>query len=230
MKENTPCKLVADHLEDLILSGQLLPRERLGETDMAERFAVKRHVIRDAFKILESKGLIEIKRYKGARVTSLSMKEISDVFDIRINLERFAYTLALDHMIEEDYVHLAEIADKFMSHVDTGDIDELSRLNTEFHNIIYKRADNIPLLEIINDLHIRLYITRFAAWDKRENIEKSGKEHYEFIDALRRKDLTLLNELAHRHIYNSKIAYEQRISKIAPLALREKEMAFHADE
>ncbi|MCG8529457.1 MAG: GntR family transcriptional regulator [Desulfovibrionales bacterium] len=229
MKENTPCKRVADHLEDLILSGQLLPRERLGETDMAERFDVKRHVIRDAFKILESKGLIEIKRYKGARVTSLSMKEISDVFAIRINLERFAYTLALDHMREEDFEALEEVANTFMGHVDTGDIDELSRLNTEFHNIIYKRTDNFPLIEIINDLHIRLYITRFAAWDKRENIEKSGKEHFEFIEALRKKDLAVLNELAHCHIYNSKIAYEQRVSRIAPLPLREKEVALHPE-
>ena len=67
MKDCTPSQSVADHLEDLILSGQLLPRERLGETDMADRFSVKRHVIRDAFKVLESKGLLEIKRYKGAR-------------------------------------------------------------------------------------------------------------------------------------------------------------------
>ena len=224
MTEYPPCKLVADHLENLILSGQLLPRERLGETDMAERFSVKRHVIRDAFKILESKGLIEIKRYKGARVSSLSMKEISDVFDIRINLERFAYTLALHNMREEDFETLHEKASVFLENVDSGDIEKLSKLNTEFHNIIYKRADNIPLLEIINDLHIRLYITRFAAWDKKENIIRSGQEHFEFIEALRRKDIDVLNDLAHRHIYNSKIAYEQRISKIAPLALCEKEV------
>lgn len=226
MKDCPPSQQVADHLEDLILSGQLLPRERLGETDMAERFAVKRHVIRDAFKLLESKGLIEIKRYKGARVVSLSMKEISDVFDIRINLERFAYTLALDNMREEDFADLEAIAQTFLDSVDTASIEELSRFNTEFHNIIYKRADNIPLLEIINDLHIKLYITRFAAWDKRENIIQSGKEHLEFIDALRKKNLDVLNDLARRHIYNSKTAYEKRVSQITPLALCEKEVGF----
>ncbi|SIO29124.1 GntR family transcriptional regulator [Halodesulfovibrio marinisediminis] len=225
MKDSSPCQQVADHLEDLILSGQLLPRERLGETDMAERFSVKRHVIRDAFKILESKGLIEIKRYKGARVVSLSMKEISDVFDIRINLERFAYSLALNNMREEDFAELEAIAQKFMDSVDSS-IEELSRLNTAFHNIIYKRADNIPLLEIITDLHIKLYITRFAAWDKRENIIQSGEEHFEFIEALRKKELDVLNDLARRHIYNSKIAYEKRVSKITPLALCEKEVGF----
>lgn len=226
MKDCPPSQSVADHLEDLILSGQLLPRERLGETDMADRFSVKRHVIRDAFKILESKGLLEIKRYKGARVVSLSMKEISDVFDIRINLERFAYTLALNNMREEDFEGLESIAQKFLDSVDSANIEELSRLNTEFHNIIYKRADNIPLLEIINDLHIKLYITRFAAWDKRENIIQSGEEHLEFIEALRKKDLEVLNDLARRHIYNSKIAYEKRVSKITPLALCEKEVGF----
>lgn len=226
MKDCPPSQSVADHLEDLILSGQLLPRERLGETDMADRFSVKRHVIRDAFKVLESKGLIEIKRYKGARVVSLSMKEISDVFDIRINLEGFAYSLALNNMREEDFADLETIAQKFLDSVDTASIEELSRLNTEFHNIIYKRADNIPLLEIITDLHIKLYITRFAAWDKRENIIQSGEEHLEFIDALRQKDLDVLNDLARRHIYNSKIAYEKRVSKITPLALCEKEVGF----
>ncbi|WP_027362128.1 GntR family transcriptional regulator [Halodesulfovibrio aestuarii] len=224
MKNCPPSQLVADHLEDLILSGQLLPRERLGETDMADRFSVKRHVIRDAFKVLESKGLIETKRYKGARVVSLSMKEISDVFDIRINLERFAYSLALNNMREEDFSELEAIAAKFLDSVDTANVEELSRLNTEFHNIIYKRADNAALVEIINDLHVKLYITRYAAWDKREYILQSGEEHLEFIEAMRKKDVDVLNDLSRRHIYNSKTAYEKRISKITPLALCEKEV------
>ena len=58
-------------------------------------------------------------------------------------------------MREEDFADLETIAQKFLDSVDTASIEELSRLNTEFHNIIYKRADNIPLLEIITDLHIK---------------------------------------------------------------------------
>ena len=55
-------------LESMILTGVFQPRERLVELKLSEELGVSRFWIRDAFKILETKGLIKVIPYKGAVV------------------------------------------------------------------------------------------------------------------------------------------------------------------
>jgi DNA-binding GntR family transcriptional regulator len=55
-----------ERLENMILTGAFQPRERLVELNLAKELEVSRFWVRDAFKILETKGLIEVIPYKGA--------------------------------------------------------------------------------------------------------------------------------------------------------------------
>jgi len=59
-------KQVANALEEEIVLGWLQPRERLIEEDIASRFEVKRHVVREAIAELERMGLVERVQNKGA--------------------------------------------------------------------------------------------------------------------------------------------------------------------
>jgi len=62
----------------MILTGVFKPRERLVELHLSEKLGVSRFWIRDAFKILETKGLIKIIPYKGAVVCDLYEQEIEE--------------------------------------------------------------------------------------------------------------------------------------------------------
>ena len=68
-------------MENMILTGLLQPRERLVELKLSEELGVSRFWIRDAFKILETKGLIKVVPYKGAVVCDLDEQEIENIFE-----------------------------------------------------------------------------------------------------------------------------------------------------
>ena len=74
---------IADTLVNEIIRGTLLPGERLQETAIAERFGVSRGPIREALRIVEKEGLIEMRPRYGSFVAKLSASEVRDIFEVR---------------------------------------------------------------------------------------------------------------------------------------------------
>ena len=77
---------IAESIGGAILRGELDPGERLHEQDIAERFSVSRGPAREALRILERDGLVQIHARRGARVTELTVDEVEEVFEMRAAL------------------------------------------------------------------------------------------------------------------------------------------------
>ena len=82
------------------------------ENDLAQKLGASRHWIRDALKILETRGLVKMVPYKGAMVSDLTEKEINEVFQVRVVLERLSYRLACDNYKKTDGRRLRKLADR----------------------------------------------------------------------------------------------------------------------
>jgi DNA-binding GntR family transcriptional regulator len=74
---------IADTLVNDIIQGTLLPGERLQEIAIAERFGVSRGPIREALRIVEKEGLIQMRPRYGSFVAKLSEAEVRDIFEVR---------------------------------------------------------------------------------------------------------------------------------------------------
>lgn len=74
---------IAKQLGQAILEGRHAIGARVGEQAVAEMFSVSRGPVRDALRILERQGLIEIQARRGARVRHLSHNEVADIFNVR---------------------------------------------------------------------------------------------------------------------------------------------------
>jgi DNA-binding GntR family transcriptional regulator len=79
-------------LREEILTGQLVPGERLIEEQIGQRFAISRAPLREALRSLAQQGLVEHIPRRGTRVTELSPVEIDQLFAIRLVLEEHAIT------------------------------------------------------------------------------------------------------------------------------------------
>ena len=77
-------------LQEEIVLGRLPAGARLIEEDLAERYKVKRHVLRDAFTELERIGLIERRRNRGVTVRQLTPDDVHQIYAVREILERAA--------------------------------------------------------------------------------------------------------------------------------------------
>ncbi len=203
--------------ENLILTGQFRPGQRLIETELAKRLDTSRYWIRDSLKVMAEKGLVKIIPYKGAIVADLSVKEIEDIFVIRVALERLAIQLAVENFSSEDLRHLKQLADRFEAAYEQDDIQRMIQSNAEFHDFIFTKADNPKLMQLIVDMRLRLHIVRYAAWSSPEVLAQIVKEHRVILSALKNKDFDTLFEVSEKHISYSKKYYLAQLKTIAAM-------------
>ena len=168
---------------------------------------MSRFWIRDAFKILETKGLIKLVPYKGAVVCDLDEQEIEDIFEVRIELDALATRKAAENVKKSDINFLKRMAKQFEESVRSGDLGDMISANENFHDYVYELSKNQTLVQMINQLKVRGHILRYHAWSSPETIQRIQKEHRLFIKGLENNDLDLLDDLARRHIRYSKDSY-----------------------
>ena len=79
--------LVQAELERLILSGELVPGERLPEVALAARLGVSRGPLREAFRMLEEAGLVRTEKNRGVQVRDVPLDEAIEIFDLRAAMD-----------------------------------------------------------------------------------------------------------------------------------------------
>lgn len=77
---------IAKQLGQEILQGRYAPGQRIGEEAVAAQFATSRGPVRDALRILERQGLLEIRPRRGAFVVELALDDVADIFNVRCAL------------------------------------------------------------------------------------------------------------------------------------------------
>ena len=93
-----------------IVEGHLRPDERLVEQRLAEDLQLSRTPVREALRMLQSEGLVRFEPNRGARVRSLTVADIADLYELRGRLEAMAAELAATRATPEDRAAL-EAAD-----------------------------------------------------------------------------------------------------------------------
>lgn len=79
---------LAAHIGERIVADRYRPGERLLEQDLSVEFAVSRGPVREALRLLEREGLVQIHARRGARVADLTEQEVRDIFEVRAALFR----------------------------------------------------------------------------------------------------------------------------------------------
>jgi DNA-binding GntR family transcriptional regulator len=83
--QTLPERIAATIAEDIV-SGRYAPRERLVEAALVKAYGVSHGPVRDALRILQSSGLVHCHPYRGAQVTTLSVREVQEIYQVRAAL------------------------------------------------------------------------------------------------------------------------------------------------
>lgn len=204
-------RLIA-RLENMIVIGKLQPRERLVEADLASLFKVSRAWIRDALKILETKGLVKMTPFRGATVAQLSEAEIEEIFQIRVVLERLCNRLALKNFRGEHAEQLRHLANRIKHAYKKNRFAEMLEANAEFHNLIAEIAGNKMLIGMLKQLRSRFHLFNTFAWSSPELVQQILHEHERYIEAFEKGEIKPLNRLAESHISYSKDLYLKQLN------------------
>jgi len=189
---------VLGSLREAILSGDFKPGDRLVEGRLAERFGVSRNPVREALKALGNEGLITIRAGRGAVVTELSESEAADVVELRAALEGFSARLAARRLEPVAGEALARVLAKGEKAASLGDLEELHRLNDEFHGQLANAGSNRVLADFMRTLRAKTHWL-FASVS-RARAEESWREHAAILRAVLDRDEEMAALLASRHV------------------------------
>ncbi|MCC6681282.1 MAG: GntR family transcriptional regulator [Phycisphaeraceae bacterium] len=203
-----------------LIAGNLPAGSRVSEIRIAQKASISRTPIREAFRKLESMGLLEQIPNRGVFVKSLSTEEYEDMLDLRELLEGFAARKAAARITPSEiarletccHVHLELAFEARKTRSDKLDLHQILQsleADATFHKTILDSSDCTQLISIMDNLSIAsLVLARLIPEDLDQNpaerYERVYREHSQIVDALRRADSNEACRLAMEHIHRKK--------------------------
>jgi DNA-binding GntR family transcriptional regulator len=200
-------KSIEKSIEEDIVLGRRLPRERLIEQDLCDLFRTHRGDVRLALFELEKKGLVERIPNRGAMVRGLTPKEVREIYAVREELEAMAVRIIPFPAGEEDIERLEELQRHHTAAVAAGDLLTVFYSNLSFHQVLFGLCGNACLIETIELLAQKVYGIRFYANAFPESLDRARLDHLDMLDALRASHRDDLIALTRRHLKPSPEAY-----------------------
>jgi DNA-binding GntR family transcriptional regulator len=204
---------VYKRLKASVLNGTLSPNKRLIEEKLAEEMGTSRTPVREAIQKLEKEGLIHKLPRGGFAVSVVTDADIEEVFGIRSILEGYAGYLATSRAADEDIQALEETVTKQEKFLAEKNLEEVIRLNTEFHEILYGAAKSTKLLSLISDLRDYIYRYRLIILRYEGMASISIGDHKEMIELMRARNTKQVEKLVRKHILRGMDLIKKKIKE-----------------
>ena len=177
------------------------PGTLLNEAQLAADLGASRTPVREAISRLEMEGFVKIMPKKGIYVTDISLNDVLQIFQTRIEIEPIAVRLAAPHLPREE---LLAFCGKFKG--EAPDIQNGFRSDTAMHLFIIEHCGNryiIDMMHRIFDENTRVII---SSKQNQVQIHDARLEHLDILNSLLDKDTERAIALMQSHIENCRKA------------------------
>lgn len=233
MQKLSPVRIfeqAVEQIHDLISTGALTAGQRLPpEQELSHQLGVSRSSVREALRVLESEGTIEIRRGSGAFISTrpatitqrgelrnfLEQREetLEQVLEVRESIEALAASLVASTASSEKLLEIHVIVeeqdallDKWLEADSELDIDALARLDALFHLAVSGASGNDIVNEIINHLIPAFNESNKAVLYLGRRAKNMESEHHQILAALENRDASAAAEAMRVHIQQVKKA------------------------
>jgi DNA-binding GntR family transcriptional regulator len=191
-----------------IISGEIEADVNLSELTLAEEFGVSRTPVREAFKQLQTEGLVEIRPRVGTFVTTPSRREITELFEMKELLEGAAARLLAQRGRVPELDRLEENLREEDAAVSRDDRVRYAELVHEFHDLLIVGADNRKLEAHYRILMNQLAYSRLVATSLSQpgRAALSDQEHHRVVELIIAKDGDSAERVMREHVRASRQA------------------------
>lgn len=198
---------IADVLAERILTGRLTPGARIIQDELAEEFQASRIPVREALRILETRGLVTLRANAGAWVSAMTLRDLGLSYEIRERIEPLLLADSLGRLTDQDVRTLAELQEEIERN---EDVETFLRLDREFHWLTYARHEAPQLASMIERLwdttqHYRRAYVQLAQSQSSWTV---NVEHRLLIESVRAGDVRTASAVLEMHIRRTRIALE----------------------
>jgi DNA-binding GntR family transcriptional regulator len=187
------------YLRECVLDGTLTPGTKLSQVALADQLGVSRTPLREALRMLQEEGLVEIEPNQRTRVAGLDPQELDEVYASRILLETLALSMTLDDFTSAHQREAKALLTSMRKAARTGDFGMWFDAHTRFHRLMTAGAGvslqrQLAMFADRSTRYIRIYqLSDPASWQSAGDVEHAG-----ILEALvAHDDRAALSGLAH---------------------------------
>lgn len=185
-------------LRERIIQAELLPGERLSESDAAKSLSVSRQPVREAFIKLSEEGLVQVLPQRGTFVTKISVASVMDVRFVREAIEADIVRLVAEGHAPETIAELRRQLTE-QRKVPHDDRAAFLRLDELFHHTLATAAGKAYAWSVIESVKAQMDRVRFLSVDDMQ-IGRLIEQHERIVDAIAAGDVAQAEDAVRTHL------------------------------
>ena len=201
---------IARVLQERIVNGTLKAGEKVLQDAIAKEFGTSHVPVREAFRQLQTNGLLVAEPRKGVRVAPLDLDSVTEIALMREALEPLALAEAMKKMTPASVALASAAISQSKGAKNMRDWEEANR---QFHMALYEPCAMPRLLTTIHDLHVARTRYMIGATNAKDWDPTSSGEHLEILRAVKLGETKGACELLIQHIRESKAVLAKAIAE-----------------
>lgn len=188
-------------LKRLILSGELPAGTVLSVRQLATQLEMSRTPVHAAIERLEADGLVTLAPQQGVVVCELSIQDIANHYEIRQALEPYVMRRMAGKLSPEQIALLRDNQSRNKAAVREQRIDDLVKIDAEFHQLICHFFGNDEIIDVMQRLSDKVYHVIYRITQKYpQRASESFDEHQAILDALESGEAEKASQLVYDHL------------------------------
>jgi DNA-binding GntR family transcriptional regulator len=195
--------IIYEHLLNAIVTGEIKEDQRIVESELTKVFGVSRSPVREALKMLEIDGLLNLIPYRGVVVTKITPQEVRESLEMKGMVEGFAARIGAQRFGKDIIAELESILEELEENIAEGKLQDVLEANLRFHHKMVEGEHNEKLLkfyEALTNSIRRLYtisLARSTGW------KFSLSEHRKILNNIKIRDARAAEHDARQHAFNT---------------------------
>ncbi|MHB8394740.1 MAG: GntR family transcriptional regulator [Candidatus Dormibacteria bacterium] len=187
-----------------IVAGEVEAGQIYPVAHFTARLGVSATPIREALFDLTGTGIVEVVRNRGFRVPVITDRDLDNLLDLRMMLERPAVVRVAEQNLLGDPSELRELAEAILERARRGDISSFLSADRHFHGELLQRAGNPRLTEIVMNLRDQTRLYGLGHLAESGRLVESARIHVDLLEALERGDGAAADNLMQRHLRHTR--------------------------
>ncbi len=187
-------------LKNAILNGVYKPGESLVELKLAKELGVSRTPVREAIRQLDLEGLVSSIPNNGVIEEGVTEQDVEDIYTIRKMIEGLAARWAAQKISKKQLKEMKDILDLMEFYTEKGEIDKVSELDTQFHDVVFRACRSRPLESVLTNFHHFIQRARLVSITTDGRATVALGEHRNIYNALEKRDPDAAEKAMIRHV------------------------------
>jgi len=185
-------------IKEGIINSFYKPGDELRETTLSEEIGMSKTPIREALIQLENEGFVQIRPFRGAIVTEISIEDVVKLYEFRQVIEKHTIKIATHTLTEEEIKYLRKQILLMELALQDGSFNEYDVAHNNFHFMLISKAKNKWINKAL--VNMEDYVKRVRNAIIKEEPISFIDDYEQLLRAFEQKDAQMASKLIEQHL------------------------------